>query len=526
MVNIVHERAALYLYLIIVAATISTIFWTMYGVYNYNAFVYTYNDIGKDMQSIYLLLHHPSLVYGLQYLVISNHIAPDEALFVVPLVYIYQSPYTLFFIESFILSFTAVLLFIIVERLTKNKGFAIALSLAYLLNPGMQGMLVFEFHEEFLIIPLLLLVFYYYMRLNRHLFYLALILLLAVMDSVVFPVLVLGVGLFYFEAVHGRDDALKKERLILSAIIIASSLAALFIYSTYASALADSYARSYLGVPPNLKVLPFDGAPIGNLIFGNGAKNISGYTAELNTALFEAFPTGAYSAVLIVLAILFGIVAFGITIFVEPVLLLILTSPWLMQEAVLKHLIFGSIFLQYYAYVIGGSVIAAILGYTLLAKAKNRSNPGGTMGRLKFSAKKIVVPSLLLLIWMIFLLGFTMHIPILPGSSNPCIRQLDWVIARVPDNASLVAMNFIAAHAANRVYIEELPKNLTNTMYFKPGYALVDFNKCFPELYAHGAYTQLFYNYTGSFDEYVLHDGYHIAISNGTAELWVLNSSR
>ena len=130
MVNIMHERAASYLYLIIVAATISTIFWTLYGAYNYNAFVYTYNDIGKDMQSIYLLLHYPSMVYGLQYLVISNHIAPDELLFVVPLVYIYQSPYTLFFIESFILSFTAVLLFVIVERLTKNKGFALVLSLA------------------------------------------------------------------------------------------------------------------------------------------------------------------------------------------------------------------------------------------------------------------------------------------------------------------------------------------------------------------------------------------------------------
>ncbi len=526
MVNIVHERAASYLYLIIAAATISTIFWTMYGAYNYNAFVYTYNDIGKDMQSIYLLLHRPSMVYGLQYLVISNHIAPDELLFVVPLVYIYQSPYTLFFIESFILSFTAVLLFVIVERLTKNKGFALVLSLAYLLNPGMQGMLIFEFHEEFLIIPLLLLVFYYYMKLNKPLFYLALVLLLAVMDSVVFPVLVLGIGLFYFEAIHGRADALKKERLILSAIIIASSIAALFIYSTYASALAGSYAKSYLEVPPNLKVLPFDGAPIGNLIFGNSAKNISGYTSELNTAVFDTAPANAPSVILMILAVLFGVVAFGVTIFIEPVLLLILISPWLVQEVILKHLIFGSMFLQYYAYVIGGSLIAAILGYTLLANAKSEPNSRGTMERLRYSTKKIVVPSLLLLIWTVFILGFTIRIPTLPGSSNPCISQLDWVIAKVPNNASLVAMNFIAAHTANRAYIEELPKNSTDTMYFKPEYALVDFNKCFSELYANGAYTQLFYNYTDSFDKYVLHNGYHLVISNGTSELWALNSSR
>jgi uncharacterized membrane protein len=524
MVNIVYEKAASYLYLIIVAATISTVFWIMYGAYNYNAFMYTYNDIGRDMQSIYLLLHHPAIVYGLQYLVVSNHIAPDEVLFVAPLVYLYQSPYTLFFIESLVLSFTAVLIFVIVDRLTGNNKFALILGIAYLLNGGMQGMLIFEFHEEFLIIPMLLLLFYYYMKLNKRLFYLTLVLSLAVMDSAVFPTLVLGIGLLYFEALHGSSASLRKERMFLAAAIIIASLVALFAYFTYANVLISSYATGYAKVPPTLRVLPFDGAPIAELLFGNSARGE--YAAELNTMAFHASPANLYTGVLIILDILFGVVAFGITSFVEPVLLLILIFPWLIQVAVLRHMFFGTLLLEYYAYVIGGTIIASILGYMLLAKADSKPNSNSIMWRIKHLVNRAVLPSLLLLVWAIFLLSLIIRVPVLPSINNPCISQLNWVIARVPNNASLVTMNFIAAHTANRVYIEELPKNLTNTMYFKPEYALVDFNKCFSELYANGAYTQLFYNYTNSFDEYVLHNGYHLVMSNGTSELWVLNSSR
>ncbi|MGC8537398.1 MAG: DUF2079 domain-containing protein [Candidatus Micrarchaeia archaeon] len=521
----VCEKECKYLYLIIIAATLSTIFWTAYGVYNYAAFVYTYNDIGREIQSFYLLLYHPSIVNGLQYLVISNHIAPDEVVFVAPIMYLYFSPYTLFFIESFVLSFTAVLLFVITKRLTGSNPFAFVLSLAYLLNPGMQGMLIFEFHEEFLIIPLLLLVFYYYMKINKRFFYLSLVLLLAVMDSAVFPAIALGIGLLYFEIMHNKNLKIRRERLTLAAVILVASLAALLIYSSYAGVLGGAYTDSYVGITTNLKVLPFDGAPIVNLLIGHSASNISEYSHELDTIVFYASPFDVATMVLIILAIAFGVFAFGMTALADPILLTVLIFPWLVQEVALRHIIFGSLFLEYYAYVIGNSIIAAILGYTLIVKTGSKSKRS-IINKLRPLAQSAIVPSVLLSIWVIFLLGILIRVPIIPSASNPCINQLNWVIARVPDNASLMAMNFIAAHTANHTYIEEIPRSTADTIYFKPDYVLVDFNKCFQELYTNGAHTQLFYNYTNYFDRYVVNGGYHIAVLNGTAELWALNSSR
>ncbi len=134
-------------------------YWCMYAINAHNIF-HEYEDLGAFAFDMFYHLHYPNIVWGLQYLIFGNHIAPDLIL-MVPLYAIFQSPLTLLFIQAAVLSVTGLVLFIVARELIKDNKLALLLSIAYFLNPGIHGMFIFDFHAESLIILLYLLTFYF-----------------------------------------------------------------------------------------------------------------------------------------------------------------------------------------------------------------------------------------------------------------------------------------------------------------------------------------------------------------------------
>ena len=86
-------------------------YWCLYSLNAYNTF-HEFGDLGAFAYDMYYHLHYPNIVWGLQYLIFGNHIAPDLIL-VLPMYAIFQSALTLLFIQAAVLSVTGLVLFVV-----------------------------------------------------------------------------------------------------------------------------------------------------------------------------------------------------------------------------------------------------------------------------------------------------------------------------------------------------------------------------------------------------------------------------
>ena len=160
-------------------------YWAMFSINAYNTF-HEYSDLGTFAYDMYYHIHYPNIVWGLQYLVYGNHVAPDLIL-MVPLYAVFQSPLTLLFIQAAVLSVTGFVLFLVARDLLKDSRMALLLAFAYFLNPGIHGMLMFDFHAESLIVLFYILTFYFYMRKELRMMVVSLLFLLGSMEVAPFP---------------------------------------------------------------------------------------------------------------------------------------------------------------------------------------------------------------------------------------------------------------------------------------------------------------------------------------------------
>ena len=520
-----YNKNKLYYIILISASLASTVFWTSYGLHTYSVFFDAYYDIGNQLQSFYALVNNPQAVSGLQYLVIGNHVSIDDILFVLPFFYLYPSPFTLFLIQAIVLSFTSVLVFFVGKELTKNTSIPFVLGLAYLLNPGTDGMLYFDFHAEFLIIPLFLCTFYFYMKLNKKMFCISLILLLLSMDTVVFIVAALGLGLLYYELVYDKNKKIKKGRIVLSLIIILGAIGALVFYLLYYNAIIPMYTSQYIQIPKYMYADPFDFLVLNNLLPPPNGSVL--YTTSLYGWLgYLSAPLNLITALDIIVAVLVGLVAFGITIFADPILTLLLTAPWLIQLVVLRHIVYGFLSLQYFSYVLGGSIIAALLGILII-------NQNRGLYKIFKKGKKTgmensrIINSILIFSLIAMFLGLLLR-PTAPSPNPACISDLNNIIAQVPQNASLMTTPFIAPHVADRISLELMYYSPNQSFVsFKPSYILSDSNSCFANdpMGDNETFHYFFGTTIYNLDNYTDITGYHIVAQNGTAELWAANQS-
>ncbi len=126
-----------------------------YGVaFGFNAYG-TFHDAEDLGDYAYNMNYYSN--YGvptaLQYLVFGNHMAPDQ----VALLLVYASlpsPLTLIVVQSLVLSLGGLASFFAARRALGSASLSLLFCFAFLANPGMHGILFFDYHAEFLILPL------------------------------------------------------------------------------------------------------------------------------------------------------------------------------------------------------------------------------------------------------------------------------------------------------------------------------------------------------------------------------------
>lgn len=477
------ERNKLYLSIATLATLVSIFYWSAFAINSYNSFQGN-GDLGAFTYGMYSDIHYPNVVHGLQYIVFDNHLSVD-LLALLPFFYIHQSTTTLLIIQAVVLSLTGLLLFFISKDLLKSPLLGLLFCIAFLINPGMQGMLVFGFHVEFLIIPLYLLMFYFYMKLDKKWFFVSILLFLLIMEVAPFLSLALGLGLFIFDYFYTQDRKIRKQRLILAASLMLFSITALLLYDFAAAGLVHSYnSGQYSGLSPILKINPVVQKQIKNLT--NSGSFISQDSSRLNIQNLALTLYGVLTAFL----------GFGLAVFGAPITALILGGAWLSEFFLMGQYGFIVIWEQYFSYVLGGTIVSAILGINLIREKKGFI--AKRIARIKgknydeFARKSIIISmvafSLILFLLSPIFVQSTTKASIITNYTqsylfqtsphqNSMYEQLDSAIMLVPPNASLMTADYIMPHVAERGNIEVLkPIDGYNTYYFLPDYILTDFN--------------------------------------------------
>jgi uncharacterized membrane protein len=504
------DKACLYAALILVAASIC--YWSAFAINAYYTF-HSYWDVGIYAYDMYYHIHYPAIVHGLQYLSFGQHMAPDQLL-VLPLFYLYQSSLTLMIVQAGVLSLAGLILFMIGRRILKSSFFGLLLCLAYLLNPGMHGMLLIDYHAEFLIIPFLLLTFYFFMQRRRTLFFLSLLLLLCTLETAAFVALALGIGLLVYEFRYDvREKAkLRNERIKLAWSIVLFSLVAMVLYGCAGSALGSGYANgAYPNLPPQLQVTNF------------GVVQISGITSSLQGQQPAAAGWVPPGYTLYALCVVF--LGFGIGALLIPEVTFILALPWLVEGFMLNRVTFFLIWYQYFSYVIGGAMIATVLAVLAVRQKSNRLTH--LLGRLKQQPEGAVYRSLLvfsLVVFMVsplFLISNAIDNPVqsflfqTSTAQLSQIKQLYYVMGLIPPNASVVSAIPAISHLAER---SELAPMGANSLWFKPQYLLVELNSTVGSPPA----PESSFNQTAMDQKVLAGADYYLYARNGSAELYRL----
>ncbi len=476
--NMERRRAArrerLYLCIAIAAVITSILYWTAFGINAYNTY-HEYDDLGFTTMSMYYHIHYPQALGGLEYLVFWNHIAPDQLL-ILPIFYLYQSSLTLLFVQALGLSLTGLLIFFVVRDLVKSGAWALTFCLVYLLNPGMHGMLVFDYHFEFLIVPFYVLVFYFYMKLRVRWFFASLLLLLGTIDTAPFLAIFLGIGLLVYDFSYTRERKARRLRLTLATCMVAFSIAVIVSEAAIASALTQSYGSAYADLPTQFRVYDF----------GTGvASSLIGKVTGSNGQAWSAPSFNVY----IVYGIAIALFSFGAAIFFDPLITLIFAAPWLANVLVLGNLNFAVVWDQYYSYVLGGAVVGAVLGLLMLKERR------GLFARMAYGflgrSYEVTMGSFLGMTMVVATLMLTAMYPVMVYSKNinnltqdflfqvgPQQRALDAqigsMLALVPANASLLTMPFVIPHVADRKYLDNFP---FMDSFFTPRFVLVDMSE-------------------------------------------------
>lgn len=507
-----------YLYAAAAAALISIVYWSLFAINAYNTF-HEYHDVGDAAYSMYYHTNYPNQISGLQYLVFTNHIAPDQLL-LLPIFYLFPEALTLLFVQAIVISLTGLLLFFVVKELSKSKAWGFIFCIVFLINPGVHGILIFDYHVEFLIIPLMLLVFYFYMKVNKPLFLISLLLMLGAVDTSPIVGVSLGLGLFLFDFVHTDNKKLKKQRMQLASVIIALSLIALLIYAVIDQSLLNSYATGYQNMPQIFQVIPFVPQQIAAIA-----------SQPISQLPISQWQISAY--VYAALGLIAGVFFFGFLVLSDPLVSLLLAAPWLAKIFILGSFEYAALYLHYYVYVLGGTVIASILGLLLIYERKGlvarliKKRGGHTVfsnyktylyhANILTRSTIMLITTILIFISPLFVLSKNVNYPQqdflfqINASQREIISQLDFVMNQTPTNAPLMTASFVTPHVFTREYMEEP----SASPQFVAQYVLVDYNL---------NVSQHAFDDYGAFVAYMSAHNYSLIVENGTAQLFKLTT--
>ena len=466
------EKFRLYLYIVLPCAVISFSYWSLFGANALYTF-HEYSDLGTFAYNMYFDLHYAGIAHGLQLLIFGNHVAPD-LLLMLPFYALAQSPMTLLVIQSFVLAVTGVVVFVVAADLTRRPLLALAFSLAFFLNPGVFGMLVFDFHAESLLILFYVLTFYFFMKNNKAAFFASSLLLLGAIEEAPFLGATLAVVLLLYAYRFSRESRLRRDRLVMAGGLLLLSMVVFGAYIGIDSVLAGSYAAGqYNGLPAVLQAFPI----VQNQINSGASAPFS----ELGY-LFSGF-----YAQYTIYGVAIALFSFGFAVIFDPLSTAILVSPWFAELFFVGNINFPTVFNQYFGFVLGGTIVASLLAIHKLQNSEGHAASFllGDRNSHPFVVRKLIPYSLVGMAVMLLLLfplmvysrnvnSFSQDFLFqVSPQMNQIYTQLYSVMAYLPQNASVMTQYFIMSHVTDRKDIELLQNQ---TYYFLPEYVLVDFN--------------------------------------------------
>ncbi len=460
------------LLLVTAIVIIAAVYWIAFAFNAYGTF-HEYDDLGIFAHNMWLDIHYPSISHGLQYLVFGNHIAPDMLL-LLPFFYLYQSSLTLLVLQVLALSLTSIVVFMVARDFLKSNWLGFAVFAAFVINPGMHGMLIYDFHAENLIILFYILAFYFYTKLQKIPFFVSALLLLGTIEEAPLLGIAFGIGLLLFEFVHRRADAEFRQRIMLAGSMVLLSVAVLGAYIGITLSLQHAYAAGqYATLPPYLQV-------------GNQLTSAVGMSPSIHSASSIAI-WNSYT----VYGLAVGFLFLGIAVFLAPLTALIMSSPWLFEVFVSNNMSFVTMFSQYFGFLLGSTLVAGMLGIKMLQNRKDwthmflaNSIKEGTTLRISYNtlvASIIIVNVIILLLYPMFVLSRNVNNIYqdfffqVSSTQRIYYQQLNSIMALIPNAASLAAPYFTTPQLMGREYLEDMGYTMVK-WYFPPQYILVNLN--------------------------------------------------
>lgn len=447
--------------------------WILLQVQFYSRFSSGWWDLGAYAYTTYMHLGSAHYTNPLQYLVFGGHNLPFMIL-LLPVFAIYPGPMTLIAIQEMFLALTAVLIYLVTRNIAKNKGMGFAFAFAFLISPGLMGLVGSEFHYEAFIPFFYILSYYFYTKNRTGAFALSYAGLMCIAESTFVVGFSLLLALFAYGRIYKQnmDEAFKNGRNRLLLIGLALTVAAALFYYLGAWYISSTYSSiSYDALPPPARLadlLSFQLTPLTN-------------PGSITYDLAELYYFGGLG----LFVILFQ---FGITSIFSPILSFVLYAPWLSEVFILHNGSFPLFYFQYYGFIIGGSYVAAMLGYRILADAKRAQRP--------FRLSDDALDGLVLRVTLILALYIGIGLFFLTSASYLVISDLvsihtnytsiENALLLIPANSSVMAQDVLTPHLYYVKNLETSPADAAVTFvnlsysysifWFRPNYIVLDKN--------------------------------------------------
>ncbi len=503
---------------VVIISVISFAYWAGFAANAMFTF-HEYTDVSVYAWSMYYDIHFPQISNGLQLLIFGNHLSPDNLL-VMPFYYIAQSPMTLLIVQDFVVTLAALAVYFVAKDLLKSKWFPFFLFAAFILNPGMHGILIFDYHTEMFIPLAYILTFYFIMKCDRKWLAVSLALLLGSIEEGPYIAISLAVGIIAYEFFLDKGGELRQRRLRLGIYTIIASVAVLAAYWLILHSLLSGYsAGAYAQLPPYLKAMGYDVA--------GGGSSVSSIGSALS---FAGTTFSGPLGIFLIYGLVVAFLSFGTAWISIPLITLWLQLPWLAGLFLGQDINLFFIFNYYFSLALGPIIVSSILG--IMAFNSNKTLISKLVNRLGAWSKRTIYISSIAAVLIIFALSpifvysknvnnfsqdFLFQIN---GSVMNQTRQLHWVMGYIPKNAAVMVPFFTMPYFINREYLELTP---TNIYYFKPEYILSDFNlnislNSISQGQLQGLYSIIVNNTVDNVSEYGL------CVVNGSAALLALSN--
>lgn len=405
-------------------------YFTVINFLRYDQFYTGRFDLGNMVQTVWNTLHgrvfqmtDPNGTATISRLAFH---ADFILIFLTPFYAIWQNPKMLLLIQTAVMSGGALFVYLLAQLILKNKNIALAFAFAFLLNPSVQRVTIYDFHAVALATTFFLGALYFLLK-KQYWVFLVFALLAAITKEQVWVIVAL-LGLYI---------AIKQKKVVLGAILsfVSVCIFYLLIWRIIPGVLgAKHFALSY---------------------FNEGGESPSALIKHFLFSPLEAIQTTLKHDRLSYLLQLFLPVGF---LSLAAPLFLIFLLPDLALNILSDKPELHQIYYQYTSLLTPFIFVSAMYG----VKRVQHHFP---------LMKQIVFVSILIFFTLIsaYLYG-----P-LPGAKNPNLDMitlpnpqkeiLDYQIQRIPASASVTATNNIASHLSQREHIYVMPYGVEKADY-------------------------------------------------------------